>query len=210
MTRIDWVLAGEWIKSCSCAFGCPCDFNARPTQGWCRGLLAMNVTQGRFGDVVLDGVKFVVMVDFPGPLHEGHGTIQPIVDEAATPSQRDALFTIMSGEHSAEGTLFHITSMITETMLDPIFAPIEFRFDREGRRAAISIPGVLETETQPIKNPVTGAPHRIRVVMPEGFEHREAEVASAWISSTGGLRFDVPEGHSSLAHVRQTPEGVAA
>ena len=95
-------------------------------------------------------------------------------------------------------------------MLDPIFAPIDFEFDMDGRTARVSIPGVLETETKPIRNPVTGAEHRIHVVMPEGFEHHKAEIASARIASTGGIKFSVSEGHSSLAKVEQTPTGVAA
>ena len=78
-----------------------------------------------------------------------------------------------------------------------------------GRRAKVSIPGVLETTNEPIKNPVTGAPHRIQVVMPEGFEHHAAEVCSSRIS-TGGIKFDVAQGHGSLATVTQTPQGVAA
>jgi len=69
---------------------------------------------------------------------------------------------------------------------------------------------VLETETKPIRNPVSGAPHRIQVLMPEGFEHRKAEIASARIESTAGLKFTVPVGHSSLAKVEQSPTGVAA
>ena len=73
-----------------------------------------------------------------------------------------------------------------------------------------SIPGVLETDTKPIRNPVTGAEHRTQIMMPEGFEHFKAEVASSRIESTGGIRFSVPEGHSSLAKVEQTPNGVAA
>lgn len=210
MARTYWRLKGDWIKNCSCAFGCPCDFNARPTQGCCKGLLGMRITKGHFGDVRLDGLSFFVIVHFPGPLHEGHGTAQPIVDERASEAQRNALLAIMSGQHSAEGTIFHIFSLITETLLDPIFAPIEFAFDKERRTARVSISGVLETEVQPIRNPVTGAEHRIKVMMPEGFEHRAAEVACASISSTGGIKFEVPEGHSSLAHVEQTPQGVAA
>jgi hypothetical protein len=46
--------------------------------------------------------------------------------------------------------------------------------------------------------------------MPEGFEHRAAEVASANIRSTGAIKFDTKGTHSSLANVVQTPEGVAA
>src|SRR3954452_16386984 len=129
MPQTDWRLKGEWVKNCNCAYGCPCDFNARPTNGSCKGLVAMHITEGHFGGVNLDGLKFAATVDFPGPLHEGNGTMQPIVDERATPEQRDALFQIMSGKHSAEGTLFHIFSLIVTSILDPVFAPIEFGFD---------------------------------------------------------------------------------
>jgi hypothetical protein len=95
-------------------------------------------------------------------------------------------------------------------MHDPIFAPIRWTFDKSGRKARLEIPGVLESDVEPIKNPVTGAPHRIQVVMPEGFEHRSAEVASANIKSTGAIKFDTKATHSSLATVTQTPQGVAA
>jgi len=210
MPTTDWRLKGEWLKSCSCDYGCPCDFNARPTQGWCKGLLAMHVTNGHFGNVKLDGIKFAVTVDFPGPLHEGNGTIQPIIDDKSTSEQRDALFQIMSGKHSAEGTLFHIVSLIVTKILDPIFAPIDLKFDYAKRKARLSIPGVLESDVEPIKNPVTGAEHHIQVVMPEGFEHHVGEVAHATVTSTAGIKFNVAKGHATLAYVEQTPAGVTA
>src|SRR5919112_2130273 len=210
MAHLDWSLEGEWMKNCNCAFGCPCDFNAKPTNGHCEGLLGMRITHGHVEDVSLDGLSFFVTVRFPGALHEGNGEIQPIIDERASPEQRDALFKIMSGQHSAEGTLFHIVTLIVTKMHDPIFAPISFDFDKDARTARLSIPGVLETEVEPIKNPVTRAPHRIRVVMPEGFEHIEGEIASANISSKGAIKFETKGSHSTLAHVVQTPQGVAA
>jgi len=210
MPNTDWRLEGEWIKNCNCAFGCPCDFNARPTQGECKGFLGMRVTKGHVGGTRLDGLSFFVIVHFPGPLHEGNGEAQPLIDERATPEQREALFSIMSGQNSAEGTLFHIFSLIVTKMHDPIFAPVEFSFDKEGRTARVIVPGVLETEVEPIKNPVTGANHRIKVVMPEGFEHIEGEIASANISSKGAIPFETRGTHSTLAYVVQTPQGVAA
>nr|WP_271588662.1 DUF1326 domain-containing protein [Bradyrhizobium sp. CCBAU 53415] len=72
----------------------------------------------------------------------------------------------------------------------------------------VDFPGALHQgngKMQPI-----GAPHRIQVVMPEGFEHRAAEVASANLRSTGAIPFETQGTHSSLANVVQTPEGVAA
>jgi hypothetical protein len=46
--------------------------------------------------------------------------------------------------------------------------------------------------------------------MPEGFEHRSAEVAAANIKSSGAIKFETKGSHSSLATVTQTPKGVAA
>lgn len=210
MAASDWRLEGEWMKNCNCAFGCPCDFNAPPTQGYCKGLVAMRIAKGHFEGTRLDGLCFAITVDFPGALHEGNGTIQPIIDERATPEQRQALFDIFSGKHSAEGTLFQIFSLIVTKIHDPVFTPFEFSFDKDGRVARLVARGVLETDVEPIKNPVTGAPHRIQVVMPEGFEHRAAEIASANIRSTGAIPFETRDTHSSLATVVQTPDGVAA
>src|SRR4051812_20294382 len=154
MAETNWRLEGEWVKNCNCAFGCPCDFNARPTNGDCQGLLGMRITKGHFNEVQLDGLTFVVTVAFPGPLHEGNGQAQPIIEERANPAQREALFSIMSGQNSTEGTLFHIFSLIITKMHDPIFVPITFQFDKGARTARLSIPGVLETDVEPIKNPV--------------------------------------------------------
>lgn len=210
MAKANWRLEGEWLKNCICAYGCPCDFNARPTHGECKGFLGMHITKGYFEDTSLDGLCFMVVVQFPGPLHEGNGQAQPIIEERATEAQRNALFQILSGKNSAEGTLFQIFSLIVTKMHDPIFAPVEFKFNKEGRTASLLIKGALESTVEPIKNPVTGAPHRIRVVMPEGFEHIEGEIASATIHSTGAIRFDSKNTHSTLATVVQTPEGVEA
>jgi hypothetical protein len=207
--RIDWNLKGDWIKNCNCAFGCPCDFNARPTHGDCKAVVGMRIERGHFGEVRLDGLCFVATASFPGPLHEGNGTLQPIIDERADANQRDALFAILSGQHSDPGTLFNIFSLIVSNVLDPIIAPIAFDFDMDGRAARIAIPGVLETETRPIRNPVTGAAHRVQILMPDGFEHHRAEIANASIRSTAALKFTVAEGHSTLAKVEQTPAGVA-
>src|SRR5258708_27834639 len=143
MARVDWRLKGEWIKNCNCAFGCPCDFNARPTNGYCKGLVGMHITEGYFGDVRLDGLNFCATVDFPGPLHEGNGTLQVIIEERATPAQSEAVFGILSGQNSAEGTIFNIFSLITSKMLDPIFAQIRFEFHMPRLLAQHSILHVL-------------------------------------------------------------------
>ncbi|MDN3522420.1 DUF1326 domain-containing protein [Halomonas ramblicola] len=210
MPRQDWRLEGDWIKNCNCAYGCPCDFLAPPTQWECQGFLGMRIESGYFGETRLDGLSFFIVVKFPGPLHEGDGDAQPLIDERATPEQREALSEILSGAHSDEGTIFHIFSLIVARLHEPIVAPIDVEFDMEARTARIEIPGVLSSRVVPIRNPITDQPHRIRVQMPEGFEHRQGEVAAADIDSRGDLAFTTQGSHSTLAHVVQTPQGVAA
>jgi len=46
------------------------------------------------------------------------------------------------------------------------------------RRAAVRIPGIGETNIEPIKNPMTGEEHRARIVLPDGFEFKEAEMGN--------------------------------
>jgi len=209
MASVKWHLKGRWIKNCNCAYGCPCDFNALPTHGNCQGMVAMKIDKGHFGDTDLSGLAFAAVVDFPGALHLGNGTMLPVVDEKANAKQREALLTILSGKEQDEGTLFHIFSLITAKLLDPQFKPIEFSFDLEKRQARVFIPGILETESEPIKNPVTGTEHRIRVVMPNGFEHHEGEIASArMVKATGGIKYSYHNSHSTLANVEHTPKGV--
>ena len=208
MQSTDWRLSGDWIKNCNCAFGCPCDFNARPTHGNCQGLAGMRIGRGYFGSTQLDGLSFFVVVDFPGPLHEGNGTLQTIIDERSTADQRDALFQILSGKQSAEGTLFHIFSLIVAKTLDPIFAPIDVEFDMDGRKARVSIPGVLETENEPIRNPVTGAEHRARIDLPGGFEYTLAEMGRGWSKVTGAIKFDLADSYGQFAHIHLCQNGV--
>ncbi len=209
MAKLKWRMKGKWVKNCSCAYGCPCDFNARPTQGRCEGMLAMHIDEGHFDDVSLNGLRWAVVYHWPGPLHEGNGTLLPVVDPKADEKQVNALFTILTGKEQAQGTFFHIVSMIISKMLPPKMLPIEFEVDLEKRAARVAVQGVFETVSAPIKNPVTGADHRIRVVMPEGFEYKEAEIASAEVNKgTADLKYDWPKSHSSLAAVEHTPDGV--
>jgi hypothetical protein len=202
-------MKGKHIKNCNCSYGCPCDFNAPPTHGPCLGMAGMHIDEGDFGDVNLAGLRWCCTYHWPGPLHEGNGTIQAIIDERADEGQRIALITILSGKEQVEGTFFQIIRTIAPNVLKPLFLPIEYEFDLDGRTARVVVPGVFETTSEPIKNPVSGEPHRISVNIPEGFEYREAEMASATIKGTGEIKFDSTSCHSSLANVTFTESGLA-
>jgi predicted metal-binding membrane protein len=46
--------------------------------------------------------------------------------------------------------------------------------------------------------------------MPDSFDPGTGDLGSVVLESTGGIKFSVSEGHSSLAKDEQTPAGVAA
>ncbi len=57
MAYVDWMIKGPKIASCSCDYGCPCEFNAPPTRAPCEGLECMRIEEGYFADVRLDGLR---------------------------------------------------------------------------------------------------------------------------------------------------------
>ncbi len=202
-----WRLEGPYMKNCNCAPGCPCDFNADPTHHECEGMAAMLVEKGNFGDVSLDGAKWAFTYYWPGPLHEGHGTAQPILDAGMSDEQREALGAILSGENG--GTFYGILAEIIDTFHDPVVADIDIEIDVKGRRARCAVDGVLETETEPIVviGEEESTDYSIQVRIPNGFEYDECEVAQAKVlKGTGDIKFEHEGSHSSLAHVARTPD----
>lgn len=107
-----------------------------------------------------------------------------MIDERADEKQRQAILTILSGADQPVGTLFQNFSVIVSNLLEPLFLPIEF--DMEKRTGRMEIPGVVEAATEPIRNPVTGAVHRMRIVLPDGWDDKEAEFASGSANGAGG------------------------
>jgi hypothetical protein len=208
MAQVDWEIRGPELVSCNCDWGCPCQFNARPTHGHCRAGIAVRIDKGHFADVGLDGVRFALTAAWPGAIHEGGGEIQPVVDHSADHRQREAVLKIMAGEETEPGaTIFNVFANVIETVHEPLFEPIEFEIDIEGRTGRFAVPGLIEARGEPIRNPVTGRPHRARVVLPQGFEYAEAEYGSSTTKATGKIPLDWTGGHAHFAILHLTGKG---
>lgn len=205
-----WKMKGQYLKNCNCLATCPCDTIGMPApHRGCEGMAGMHIVEGHFDGVKLDGLNWAATVYWPGALHEGNGSIQPFIDARATPEQRNALLQILSGK--AGGALFEILASIVTTVHEPQFVPIEFEFDKAKRRARVSVPGFLETTSEPLIVPATGAEQRVILQMPDGFEYKEMEVAQTGVlKGTGPIKFDHQHTHSSLAEVEHTQEGLVA
>ena len=124
MATIKWRLKGTWLKNCSCNPGCPCDFWAPPTHHKCEGMLGMHVDEGFYGKTSMKGVTFLAQYHWPGPLHEGNGTVLPILDERSSPPQREAVLQILSGK--AGNAWFEVVASLVSRVLEPKVAKIEF------------------------------------------------------------------------------------
>ncbi|MER3448082.1 MAG: hypothetical protein C4291_15220 [Candidatus Dadabacteria bacterium] len=197
--KIKWHIAGEEIANCNCAWGCPCQFNALPTHGRCEGVAIWQIREGHFGDTRLDGTRVAGIAWWPGAIHEGNGIIQMVIDEQATPDQRRALIALWSG--TMGGAFFEIFAAVCPNRPEPIFAPIFIEMDRDRRTATARILGLLESKVEPIKNPVTGEEHRARIVLPNGFEYKEAEMANAVtlrVTAGGKLTFHYGNSYAHL------------
>lgn len=209
MPEVRWTIKGREFVHCNCDYGCPCQFNGRPTKGNCRAVLGVDIVEGHHGNTRLDGLKIAAIAAWPGAIHEGHGEIVPIVDERASPEQREALLRIMSGEDTEPGaTFFQVFSATLEKVHDPVFAPIEFQVDVDGRKARLKVPGLIDSRGEPIVNPVTGDEHRARINLPQGFEYATAEVGRGWSKATGAVRHDLEDTHAHFAELHMTESGI--
>lgn len=209
MASIPWAIKGSEFGNCNCAYGCPCQFNALPTQGDCRGAFGYQIEKGHFGEVRLDGLRAVLLCAWPGAIHQGNGTMQLVIDEKADARQRDALVKILSGEETDEmATIWWVVNAMCSTRLEPLFKPIAFEVDVEARRARLAIPGVVEAVGEPIRNPVTGAEHRARIDLPAGFEYRIAEMGSGTTSAGGMIKLDLKDSYGQFAHIHLSNAGI--
>ena len=162
-------------------------------------MIAYQITEGGFGDTSLEGVTFAWLVRWPGPIHEGGGTRLMVVDESASAEQREALEPMMAGKHG--GGYFEIFASVMSTELDTVYAPIEVEADREARTASVRIGDLAECTVEPIKNPVTGDLHRVRIDLPEGFEYKQAEIGNtmhARVSAEEPLSFTLENTYAQL------------
>jgi hypothetical protein len=208
MAYVDWRIEGPNIGGCSCDYGCPCEFNALPTRAPCEGFSAMEVRKGHFGDVSLDGLRFAALFLFPKAVHLGAGEALGFIDERADARQREALLAIVGGKEQAPTTHFNIYGSMIAKEYPPVFTPIEFDCDVAGRTGRVRIPGHVELDVAPIRNPVTGKPHRAQIRLPEGFEFHEAEMASANMRAGGQIPMSFSGRYAALYDIAYGPDGI--
>ena len=205
----DWYVEGVEFGNCNCIHGCPCQFEGLPTDGRCFGFEVLRIERGHFGDLTLDGLNVAMLYAWPGPIFEGKGQMQVIVDERADARQREALRAIMHGEDTDDGaTHWWVYRAMSDTVHPLLVKRIDYEVDVDARTASVSIPGVLESTGRPIRSPSTGQDHRVRIDIPNGIEFELAEVGSASTTATASIRFDLKDSYGQFNRLRHSGRGV--
>ena len=194
-----WFFDADYLQACNCDYGCPCEFSAPPTTGFCHGIGVWKIERGKYDDLSLDGLGLAFAAKWPGAIHEGNGTVCLFVDERANQQQREALLEIGSGK--AGGLPFEILATTFTTLLEPQFVPFDVTVD--GLQSTARLGENFRIALEPIKNPVTREPEQVALNHGTGFIFKTAECASAREGSVDidGMKFSYPDKAGFVARI---------
>lgn len=193
-----WRMEVEALQSCNCDFGCPCNFDALPTQGNCEGIIAFRVRKGTFNETNIDSVKFALGVWWPKAIHDGDGIAALYIDNDATDEQVKAIEEITSGKHG--GAIFAILPMTLKKLYPTKRTKIEFFYHEYDNW--YNIEGVGKSKSEHILNPVTNDPLEGEVYLPGGIAFKRASVSSVdweWKEDDLSFKHEKKNGHASVA-----------
>jgi hypothetical protein len=181
----EWGVNGNVLIACNCDFGCPCNFNARPSRGHCEGGWIWLIEKGHVGDVSLDDLGIALFAKWPGAIHEGGGRAACFIDDRANAAQRSALTRLLRGELGGPWGIF----IATYALAEPSVLQFEVQLAEYATRARIG--NAVELELKKIRNPVTQAEVHPEVVLPEGLVvKRGSMAASRTFRLADGIQFD--------------------
>ncbi len=81
---------------------------------------------------------------------------------------------------------------------ETLFKRVLVEADIDSRKGRVNVEDVFHLDAEPIKNPVTGEAHRIRIDIPNGFEFAIAEMASGTTNTEGII--DLPNNKDTHSH----------
>jgi hypothetical protein len=189
-----WSLAGDYFEACNCDVACPCVFLSDPTHGNCTVLIGWHILKGRSGGNSLDGLNLALAAASPGNMLTTKWEVAVYIDERATPDQRKALETIVSGK---VGGPFGALAPLIGKVFGLRYVPIEFRAD--GKKRSLRIQGVAEMSSEAISGAggaevkIAGAPllSTPEVTVAKAEKLTLADHGWKW-TSTGGNSFQSP------------------
>lgn len=185
-----WRLRGTHAMACNCDYGCPCAFNAKPTYGSCEAVVAVSIDEGTYGDVDLAGLSFVGVGAWPGPLHEGDGRVVLHLPAGLGDDQRTALEAVATGRAGGPWGVLMGTATAGVEVRE---AAVEYV--AAGADTVIRAGDDVEVTFGPIRNPVTGAEHRVSTMLHTGLLTNRQDQYGSQVNrvSVDGIAWDVSQ-----------------
>lgn len=131
---------GTYVESCSCGEGCLCCAPNSPTQGHCQVAAAWQISEGRVDETSVSGVGVVQVMGVPC-VAGGAAQRQFIVDQRATPQQREAIEHLLTHSFSRRPPTFGDLSANQEAEI----RYAEVVIDHQGDSYHVRVPGVADT-----------------------------------------------------------------
>lgn len=204
-----WMIKGKEFGNCNCAYGCPCQFNAPSTNGFCEGISSTLIEEGNFDGHSLNGLSFCMIYHWPSEIAEGNGRSQLIIDERADEKQREAINNIAQGNYTAPGsTHFYVFNSTMSEVLETIYAPVEMKIDVDARQAQIKIEGLVQSIGTPLIDPFSGKEDRKGIHLPNGFEYTYAEMGNGNSKITAGINLDLKDSYGQFNILHMNQDGV--
>ena len=204
-----WEIRGVEYGNCNCNWGCPCQFGSPTTHGHCEAVISGHIEVGHYGDTKLDGLDWVMLVQWPGEIADGDGKQQVIIDERADAAQREGLRKILHGEDTNPGaTHFFVYASTMSEVLETLYRPIELSIDVDLREASIKIAGLVESRGNPITHPVSGEPPHARQTRPNGFQYHPAEMGTGTTKTTATIALDLSDSYGQFNILHMNQDGV--
>jgi hypothetical protein len=189
-----WKVTGQYYETCSCDFVCPClpgQLTVTPSKGSCTFAMAFQIDRGSYGNVLLDGLGFIVLGLTPEAMGKGNWSVGLIADERASAGQREAITAIASG--SAGGPMSALSGLIGK-FLGVESAPI--RFERSGAKwsveasslvdmAAEGAKGINPSATEPLYLENTGHPAADRFALAHASKSHVRALGLTWDDASG-------------------------
>lgn len=145
-----WAVRGEYMEACSCDYLCPCivkNMALPATHEFCKVALTFEITEGHFGEVALDGVRFTMFAQSEAVMSSGNWIGGLIIDSAASEAQAAAVGTIASA--AGHGPLAMFAPLISD------FRGVErhpITFERDGLGRAVRIGELLDQRVDGVES----------------------------------------------------------
>jgi len=201
--RTPYRVKAESVEACNCQHGCNCQFSGFPNEGKCEFIIGYEVSDGRVGDVSLNGLRLVVAAKYPKAIHEGNGHVVLFVDDTASDAQVSALVSILSGKLG--GMPWEALAGTIGKFEGPIRKHVDMKVAAE--KSLVRVPGSIDLQLMPFVDVKSGKEKEVHITYPKGgFFWNDARIATttSMRAQHGDLRLEWPGKYAAAAEVNWT------